>query len=91
MTEHLDEKFVAHPPLSLSKVVLMFRDSSPLSPLIFKITPGIDPRDEIMSVTGSIDLEEFLKSYSLDRVRGQGADYSSEEIIELAAQRGTWG
>jgi hypothetical protein len=54
--------------------------------LIFIIMPGIDPQDEIISVASAMDSDKFLKSYSLGRGRGQGA----EELILSAAEAGYW-
>ncbi|KAK8888098.1 hypothetical protein M9Y10_039159 [Tritrichomonas musculus] len=83
VTESLGEEFVTPPPLNLTKI---FKDSSPLSPLIFIITPGIDPQDEIIGVAQSMEVEKYLKSYSLGRGRGQGA----EDLIDAAAEQGFW-
>jgi hypothetical protein len=79
----LGSNFVTPPPLNLGKV---FKDSSPLSPLIFIITPGIDPLDEILGVAASMELEKYVKSYSLGRGRGDGA----EELLQDASERGFW-
>jgi hypothetical protein len=79
----LGSQFVTPPPLNLGKV---FKDSSPLSPLIFIITPGIDPLDEILGVAASLDLDKYVKSYSLGRGRGDGA----EELINDSSERGFW-
>ena len=83
ISETLGKEFVEPPALNLGKV---FKDSSPLSPLIFIITPGIDPQDEIIGVAQSMELDKYLKSYSLGRGRGKGA----EELIENAIQTGMW-
>ena len=83
VSNSLGPEFVTPPPLNLGKV---FKDSSPLSPLIFIITAGIDPEDEIVGVATAMENEKYLKSYSLGRGRGQGA----EELILDAADRGFW-
>jgi hypothetical protein len=81
--ENLGREFVTPPTLNLLNV---FKESDPLSPLIFIIMPGIDPQDEILSVAGTLDVDRYLKSYSLGRGRGPGA----EEMILDAAERGFW-
>jgi hypothetical protein len=81
--ENLGKEFVTPPTLNLLNV---FKESDPTSPFIFIIMPGIDPQDEIISVAGTMELDCYLKSYSLGRGRGQGA----EELILDAADRGFW-
>ena len=83
VSESLGKEFMSPPPLNLAKV---FQESSPLAPLIFIITPGIDPQDEIIQVATSMDLDKYLKSYSLGRGRGAGA----EELIDEGAAKGFW-
>ena len=83
VTQSLGEEFVKPPPLNLAKV---FKESSPLTPLIFIITPGIDPQDEIIQVAQSMELAKYLKSYSLGRGREKGA----EELIADAFEKGFW-
>ena len=81
--ENMGAEFVKPPTLNLTNV---FKESDPLSPLIFIIMPGIDPQDDIISVASSMEVESYFKSYSLGRGRGQGA----EELIAEATERGYW-
>ncbi|KAK8860630.1 hypothetical protein M9Y10_012295 [Tritrichomonas musculus] len=81
--ENLGSFFVKPPTLNLLNV---FKDSDPLSPLIFIIMPGIDPQDEVMTVATQLETDKYLKSYSLGRGRGQGA----KELILEAAEKGFW-
>jgi hypothetical protein len=83
ISENLGEEFVKPPTLNLINV---FNESNSMAPLIFIIMPGIDPMDEILSVAGRLELEKYIKSYSLGRGRGDGA----EQLIRDAAERGLW-
>ncbi|OHT12762.1 Dynein heavy chain family protein [Tritrichomonas foetus] len=83
VSETLGKEFVTPPPLNLANV---FKESNPLSPLIFIITPGIDPVDEVTEVATSMDLEKYLRCYSLGRGRGDGA----EQLILDSAEKGYW-
>lgn len=79
----LGKEFVDPPPLNLKNI---FAESSPLTPLIFVITPGIDPQDEIVQVAEHMEVARAVKFYSLGRGRGAGA----EKLIEEASSAGFW-
>jgi hypothetical protein len=81
--QNLGAEFVKPPTLNLMSV---FKDSDSLSPLIFIIMPGIDPQDEIIGVAATMETDKYLKSYSLGRGRGKGA----EELILDASEKGFW-
>ena len=83
VSESLGTEFVTPPPLNLSNV---FKNSSPLCPLIFIITPGIDPVEEVTEVATSMELDKYLTCYSLGRGRGAGA----EQLIEESSEKGFW-
>ena len=83
ISKELGEQFITPPTLNL---VNIFKESDPLSPLIFIIMPGIDPLAEIVNVAQILDTEKYLKSYSLGRGRGKGA----EELILDSAYKGFW-
>ncbi|EAY07015.1 Dynein heavy chain family protein [Trichomonas vaginalis G3] len=83
ISKTLGKEFIEPPPLNIRQI---FADSNPLTPLIFVITPGIDPQDEILSVAEHLEVSRAVKFYSLGRGRGQGA----EKLIEEASSAGFW-
>ncbi|KAK8896419.1 hypothetical protein M9Y10_014318 [Tritrichomonas musculus] len=83
ISNEMGEQFVTPPTLNL---VNIFKESDPLSPLIFIIMPGIDPEDEIINVSQIMETEKYLFSYSLGRGRGQGA----EDLIKESSEKGFW-
>ena len=83
ITEAVGKEFITPPPLNLANV---FKESSPFNPIIFIITPGIDPIDEITGVATQMNIEKYLKCYSLGRGRGSGA----EKLILDSAEKGFW-
>jgi hypothetical protein len=83
VSESLGPEFVTPPPLDLHK---LFAQSSALSPMVFVITPGIDPVDEVLSVADAMDAGKYFKTYSLGRGRGDGA----ANLITEAREKGFW-
>jgi hypothetical protein len=77
---------MGRPPLNLGKVI---KESSPLSPLIFVITGGIDRQDEIIQVGQSMEADKSLKSYWVGRGGGAGAEIeegSQKRILGSASE-----
>lgn len=80
ISETLGNEFNTPPSLNLMK---FFKESLPTTPHIFIFTSAINPQDEILGIGAVIEMEKYLKSYSLGQGRGSGA----EELIVEAAER----
>lgn len=76
-------KFVSPPAFDLSK---SFEDSNCLSPLIFILSPGVDPMQSIMSFAERLKFDETFQFVSL----GQGQGAIAKKMIEKAAADGGW-
>jgi len=61
----LGEKFIYPPPFDINR---SYNDSVCLSPLIFILSPGVDPMASLMQFAGKMGLADTLQSISL----GQG-------------------
>lgn len=61
----LGEKFIYPPPFDINK---SYNDSICLSPLIFILSPGVDPMANLLQFADQMNHEENLRSVSL----GQG-------------------
>jgi dynein heavy chain len=77
----LGSKFVEPPPFDLAR---SFDDSSPVSPLLFVLSPGSDPTSELMKFAEEEGREVLAVSL------GQGQGPRAEAAMEQAAATGNW-
>jgi dynein heavy chain len=63
-----------------------FKDSTPLTPLIFVLSPGSDPVADFKRFSVEMEMAKRYDSISL----GQGQGPKAEKIIKEATQRGGW-
>ncbi|PFH38701.1 hypothetical protein BESB_010430 [Besnoitia besnoiti] len=79
----LGPEFVGPPPRSLGEAV---RDSSAETPLLFLLSPGVDPTDEIRHLAEAWLPPQRLRQVSL----GQGQAPRAEALVQDARQKGYW-
>lgn len=75
--------FISPPPFDLQK---SFEDSNCLTPLIFILSPGVDPMQSILSFAEKLKFDENFQSVSL----GQGQGKKAKAMIEKAQSLGGW-
>ncbi|XP_050526602.1 dynein axonemal heavy chain 12 isoform X2 [Daktulosphaira vitifoliae] len=81
--KELGEKFTHPPPFDISK---SYGDSICLTPLIFVLSPGVDPMANLLQFAEKKGQSEKLQSVSL----GQGQGPIAAALIEDAQQTGGW-
>ncbi|XP_025190774.1 dynein heavy chain 7, axonemal [Melanaphis sacchari] len=79
----LGEKFNYPPPFDINK---SYSDSICLSPLIFILSPGVDPMASLLQFADKMGQMESLQSVSL----GQGQGPIAESLIRNAQKTGGW-
>ena len=81
ITRHMGERFSRPPTLNLNKII---EKSSPVTPLIFILSSGVDPTIEILSLAKSSSIK--LTQIAL----GQGQAPVAKNAIELSCCEGGW-
>eukprot|EP00933_Yihiella_yeosuensis_P070887 TRINITY_DN79051_c0_g1_i1.p1 TRINITY_DN79051_c0_g1~~TRINITY_DN79051_c0_g1_i1.p1 ORF type:complete len:1434 (-),score=383.71 TRINITY_DN79051_c0_g1_i1:142-4125(-) len=77
----LDQKFTEPPPLDLE---VIYEESSCVTPLLFVLTPGMDPTGQIRGLANALQLQ--WNTISL----GQGQEPKATKLIEEGAVQGFW-
>ena len=79
----MGQKFISPPPFDIAK---SFEDSNCLTPLIFVLSPGVDPMQSILSFAEKLKFDETFQSVSL----GQGQGAIAQAMIKHAQAEGGW-
>ncbi|KAJ9437970.1 Dynein-1-beta heavy chain [Diplonema papillatum] len=79
--ENLDKKFVEPPAFNLTNV---YRDSAAVLPLVFVLSPGVDPMDQLRALADKQG--RLLKALAL----GQGQASTATRMIHEQAKQGGW-
>ncbi|XP_046821789.1 dynein axonemal heavy chain 2 [Vespa crabro] len=80
---NVDQKFVEPPVLDLKAVL---EDSIAQTPLIFVLSPGVDPTSILMQLAESQQMMDKFMSLSL----GQGQAPVATKMIQIGAKKGLW-
>lgn len=80
----MGEKYVNPPIISFESI---FDQSTPVSPIVFILSPGSDPASDLMKLAERIDFgSNKLKFLSM----GQGQEKLALQYLETAIARGQW-
>jgi dynein heavy chain, axonemal len=83
IVNNLSQRFVEPPPLDMNAVLA---DSTSTSPLIFVLSPGVDPTKMLLDLTERKGMGKKFHSLSL----GQGQAPVAERLIKEGAKQGHW-
>ena len=83
ITNNLGSKFVEPPVLDMTQV---FEDSSAKTPLIFVLSPGVDPTNGLIDLAQRHGMEKKFTSLSL----GQGQSPIATRMIKEGVEEGHW-
>ncbi|KAG8342491.1 P loop [Trypanosoma vivax] len=79
----LGERFIRPPPFDL---VTSFKESSPAAPLIFILSQGADPFEDLKKFAEQKNMAKKLSDISL----GQGQGPRAERMLQEGMENGTW-
>jgi len=83
ITQELGPEFISPPPFNLE---LSFKDSKPDVPIIFILSPGVDPISEIEKLAIKLGLRGKMEPLSL----GDGQGPKAEAALDRAISTGGW-
>jgi dynein heavy chain, axonemal len=81
--EMMGEKYVQPPVLDYARI---FSQSSPISPMVFILSPGADPQSDIQKFCDEMGMTSRFKFVAL----GQGQGPIAEQLLEVGYKRGHW-
>lgn len=79
----LGRRYVEPPVLDLAET---FRDSNPVTPLVFVLSPGVDPTENLRKLAREVGMQDKFFSVAL----GQGQEKKATSLIREGLQRGHW-
>eukprot|EP00667_Euglena_gracilis_P000011 EG_transcript_11 len=79
----MGRQFIEPPPFDLAT---SYKDSAPVTPLIFVLSPGADPFEELLKFADTMRMSKRLQFISL----GQGQGPKSERMMKDGMENGTW-
>ncbi|XP_027011591.1 dynein axonemal heavy chain 1 isoform X2 [Tachysurus fulvidraco] len=83
VSEQLGQRFIEP---QTSDLTVVFKESSPSTPLIFVLSPGTDPAEDLYNFADSMKFSKKLSAISL----GQGQGPWAEEMMHSAMEKGLW-
>ena len=83
IVKNMGQPFVEPPAFDLQA---SYNDSNPITPLIFILSPGSDPMDNLLMFAKEHNMYEKCKTISL----GQGQGPRAEKMIEESIRLGNW-
>lgn len=78
VSNNLGRKYVEPPVLDLAEV---FRDSNPMAPLIFVLSPGVDPTDALKKLAVEKGMGDRVLSVALGQVRTQLGAIHNNSVV----------
>lgn len=83
VTETLGEEFVTPPVVNFKAIC---NESSPEVPVVFMLSPGSDPTEELLKLVEKEGMADRFKFISL----GQGQELVAFQLLELSIKNGFW-
>jgi len=83
VVNNLGPKFVEPPPFELD---VIYADSNPVTPLIFVLSPGVDPVNMLQSLATQINMGDKFFMLAL----GQGQGPIATKLVTEGVQKGHW-
>lgn len=81
--ENLGPQYVQAPPLDLKDI---YKVSDPQTPIIFVLSPGVDPLPNLRSLAADDKIKQTVKVLAL----GQGQAPIAEKLLAEGVQQGNW-